>query len=96
MGLDIAFNRILANDAGIEKEYIRNSDRTEFDDVEDPEYVKWCQESSLYIRAPGMEFWAEDSGEGSDCYIIRANKWGRVYKPMTEWLTKNNIAWDEF
>ena len=41
-----------------------------------------------------MEHWVND--EGLDTYIVRANKWGRTYKPLTEWLTYNAIEWSEF
>ena len=95
MGLDIAFDRILATDAGMEFDNIPNSDRTEFDADEDPEYVAWCQASTPCVRVPGMDFWAADDGAG-DHIVVRANKWGRTYAPLTAWLTANNIPWTEF
>lgn len=94
MGLDIAFNRMLAVDAGIEFDIIPNSDRTEFDDDEDPEYIAWCKESSECIRVPGMEHWVNNDGVDNEI-VVRANKWGRTYAPLTAWLSANNIEWRE-
>ena len=42
----------------------------------------------------GMEHWVND--EGLDTCIVRANRWGMTYKPLTEWLTYNAIEWSEF
>ncbi len=61
MGLDIAFDRILASNAGMEFDDLPNSDSTEFDADEDPEYIAWCQASTPCIRVPGMDFWVATS-----------------------------------
>jgi hypothetical protein len=47
-----------------------------------------------FIRVPGMNHWVEDVGV--DQVIVRANKWGHTYEPLTNWLKVNNIGWSEF
>ena len=95
MGLDVAFDRLLTTDAGMEFDSLPNSDRTEFDADEDPEYVAWCQESTPCVRVPGTNFWLADDGYDKHI-VVRANKWGRAYAPLTKWLRDNNIPWTEF
>ena len=103
MGLDISFSREEAIEAGMETSAMRNGSdesirKAERDIAEgvldDEDYVKWLYEVQQVVRVPGMEHWVHD--EGLDTCIVRANKWGRTYKPLTEWLTYNAIEWSEF
>jgi len=103
MGLDISFSRKEAIEAGMETSAMRNGSdesirKAERDIAEgvldDGDYVKWLYEVQQVVRVPGMEHWVHD--EGLDTCIVRANKWGSTYKPLTEWLTYNTIQWSEF
>jgi hypothetical protein len=104
MGLDIAFNREAANRAGIETDYLRNSTD---DDIIDAlierlvngafmygdDHFKWLTEMRQCVKVPGTEYWL--NADGVDDYIVRANKWGVAYEPLTNWLRANNIEWTE-
>jgi hypothetical protein len=103
MGLDISFNRAAADAAGIETTTLRNGDNAQIIDVligrlinggifEGDDYLAWLLEEQLCLRVPGTG-WISDGG--IDEYIVRANKWGYVYGPLTEWLSLNGIKWDE-
>ena len=103
MGLDISFNRAAADAAGIETTTLRNGDNDQIIDVligrlinggifEGDDYLAWLLEEQLCIRVAGTG-WVSDGGV--DEYVVRANKWGCVYGPLTEWLSLNGIKWDE-
>lgn len=98
MGLDIAFNRADAVAAGmvITRELngcAESIARTS--EAEDPDYWRWLQEEVDVILIPGTDLRTTASG-GSDDLIVRANKWGRMYEPLTTWLKANGITWSEF
>lgn len=93
MGLDIAFNRKEAEKAGLEFELIPNNGT--YDEGDDPEYIRWCQDSEECIKVPGCDHYTSNSGTGTDV-VVRANKWGSTYYPLTEWLVANGIKWSEF
>lgn len=100
MGLDIAFDRKKAVAAGISMKMIPNGDaesiaRAEADECPDPDYIAWLKAEELCVQVPGMEGWVSDDGVGTEI-VVRANKWGQVYGPLTAWLRANNIQWDEF
>jgi hypothetical protein len=100
MGLDVAFNRQAAIDAGLHFETLTNG--TE-DDVAyfsalpdaDPEHLAWLKESTTCIQVPGQDYYVADDG-GAEDVVVRANKWGRTYLPLTLWLKANGIEWTEF
>ena len=73
--------------------------RTEADEADgmpnQPGYLDWLYAKEPCVRVPGMEHWVEDNG-GGDNIVVRANKWGHTYAPLTQWLKANNIEWDEF
>jgi hypothetical protein len=100
MGLDLGFNRQAAVDAGLELACVPNG---KADDVaeaiassQDPEYIEWLREFSDCIVVPDTDgMLTAESGIGTDI-VIRANKWGRVYGPLTRWLKANGIEWHEF
>lgn len=93
MGLDVAFDRQQAIAAGMEFETIPN-DGT-YSEGDDPDYIAWCKASTDCIKIPGTELYASDDGF-EDHIAVRANKWGRIYEPLTDWLKANNIEWSEF
>lgn len=75
MGLDIAFNRKAALNAGLVVFLLR------------------CGRE--YIQVPNAHYSVENNGVDIDI-VVRANKWGSTYAPLTEWLKANNITWSEF
>lgn len=99
MGLDVAFDRAQAIEAGLEVFVDTHGTHEDIAHAEqdphgDPDYLAWLKEESEYIRVPGIELVTHtDSG---DRIIVRANKWGQVYGPLTTWLTTHNINWEEF
>lgn len=101
MGLDLCFNRAAAITAGLQLFMERNgTDESiaiaeEDNDPVDAEYLAWLKAESEIFKVPGTELHVTNDGVG-DNICIRANKWGRVYAPMTEWLKANNITWGEF
>ena len=109
MGLDISFNRKQALAAGLKVKLMRNgSDQDialqENSQYDDPEYLAWLKREEEVIEIPSGELnlWGQhrytDSGSSPDHenFCIRANKWGSVYEPLTNWLKANNIDWSEF
>ena len=108
MGLDISFNRKQALQAGLKIKTIRNgSDEDiaieEFSEHCDPEYLAWLKREDEVIEIPdaALNSWGQprytDSGSSPDHehFSIRANKWGTIYEPLTNWLKANNIEWSE-
>jgi hypothetical protein len=98
MGLDISFNRKQAENAGMEFSLRRNASlKTIADAIGDPDtgYLEWLKSSTNYLKVPNSEHYVSDDGDPA-CIIVRANKWGITYKPLTDWLTANRIEWHEF
>ena len=100
MGLDIAFNRAAALDAGLVIEVLKNATEQEIAEAESDYppgdlYLEYLRDTTRCIRVPGENFYTEDGG-GTDDIVVRANKWGRIYAPLTHWLKANNITWSEF
>jgi hypothetical protein len=98
MGLDISFNRKKALAAGIE---VQISTRGTQDEIlaaflnDDPAGYSYLAELITLVRVPGMKSWIEDDGY-EDYFAVRANKWGRTYTPLTNWLKAHDIPWDEY
>lgn len=98
MGLDISFDRKKALAAGIE---VQITTRGTEDEIlaasinEDPEGYLYLTELVTLVRVPGMKAWVEDDGY-KDYFAVRANKWGRTYTPLTNWLKTHDIPWDEY
>ena len=107
MGRDISFNRKQALAAGLKVKTIRNgSDEDiaieEFSEHCDPEYLAWLKREDEVIEIPDANpdlcnIRYTDSGSSPDheYFCIRANKWGTIYEPLTNWLKANNIEWSE-
>ena len=99
MGLDVSFDRNKALAAGLQTKIIRNGDDDDLQRAleygEDEDYIQWLQESSECVIIPFTEAFVTNDGVG-DQIIVRANKWGKNYLPLTLWLKHHNIEWDEF
>lgn len=99
MGLDIAFDRAAALAAGLQTSRARNG--TDIDIAEakaaedDPAYIEYLEREEEHIHVPYTG--KHVTNDGVDPHIVvRANKWGQVYGPLTTWLKANNIEWSEF
>jgi hypothetical protein len=105
VGLDIKFNLSAAVIAGMairtetigdkeaiamaEKEYAENAYPTA------KEFLDWVSSTILVATIPEyIESFVVDAFENDA--VIRANKWGSLYKPLTSFLEVNNIPWEEF
>ena len=99
MGLDILFNRSEAVAAGMEFKTIPNGDDHDYQIAQecdaDPWHLQWLQESSECVIIPLTDALVTNDGIG-DTIVVRANKWGRNYLPLTRWLKHHNIEWAEF
>ena len=98
MGLDISFDRKKALAAGIEVQITTRGTEDEIlaaAENEDPEGYSYLTELVTFVRVQGMNAWVEDDGY-EDCFVVRANKWGRTYAPLTNWLKAHDIPWDEY
>lgn len=99
MGLDISFNRSKAVKAGLEFAQVPNGTPEEIArELVNPHgnasYKKWLEETTSCIKVPGTDLVVRDVGP--DIYIsVRANYWGPVYEPLTDWLKANAILWSE-
>jgi hypothetical protein len=106
MGLDVAFNRQAAINAGLQFKDLPNGDdadisfhQTMIDNehvAADPEHLAWLKETTTCIQVPGQEFFVADDGGAGEDVVVRANKWGRTYLPLTTWLKAKGIEWTEF
>lgn len=94
MGLDIGFKRKAAEKAGLVFKIIPNDGCYNEDD--DPDYISWCKASHECIAVPGTDHYVSNDTGSDEYVVVRANKWGSTYYPLTAWLIKNNIDWDEF
>lgn len=97
MGLDIAFSRAAALGAGCTIEVSRIGTDREADAAlaeGDHMMAVYYRTTQHLLKVPGIE-WHLDAGCGEDC-VVRANKWGVVYAPLTAWLKSHGIEWTEF
>ena len=99
MGLDIAFNRAAAIAAGIQLKTERVGSDAEISTArrctpEDECYIQYLEKVAEYMVLPGTNKLLENGGV--DHIVVRANKWGDNYLPLTTWLKANNIEWSEF
>lgn len=99
MGLDIAFNRKAALEAGLVIKTLDNGTEDEIAEaIQDDlgaEYIEYLRGQTNCIVVPDAEHLVADDG-CEENIIVRANKWGHTYAPLTAWLTANNITWTEF
>jgi hypothetical protein len=98
MGLDISFDRKQAIAAGMQFVDATNGSamciQDAIDNECDADYITWLQESTRFVTIPNLGLLRTDDGN-ADTVIIRANKWGNAYTPLTQWLAENNIEWNE-
>ena len=97
MGLDIAFNREKAIAAGLQLSKMANGTEDSIaaaQECEDADYLAWLQREEEVVHVPGTNM--VTTNDGVSAIVIRANKWGSIYGPMTTWLKANNIEWTEF
>ena len=107
MGLDISFSKDKALEAGLILQIERRGSLesiAEYHNLpleeQDPEHLKWLLSPETVATvnngiSGGMKtFYVDDYM--NDNLVIRANKWGNNYAPLTLWLTTHNITWDEF
>lgn len=98
MGLDVAFNRQQALNAGLK--LVNESNGTSEQIAEamlegDNQYANWLAQTTEYIVCPENEYLVANGGVDG-MIVVRANKWGQIYAPLTNWLIANNIQWSEF
>lgn len=107
MGLDVAFNRKQALDAGMKVVNMPNADEDYiaeavqiYDDSSDPSdirYLNYLKSEGEYLKIEGCDHFVENQGSSnSENFIVRANRWGNTYAPLTAWLLSKNIQWSEF
>lgn len=99
MGLDIAFNKQAALAAGLVLHKDVNGEPESIESAladpdADPDYVAWLQEEIDVLSVPDTNLLVRAYVDDDDI-SIRANKWGYVYAPMTQWLKAHNIEWAE-
>jgi hypothetical protein len=99
MGLSIVFNISEAVEAGLKVFWQANGTPEQIEEernnpLRDPGYYDWLQQESLTVSIPDTDYLANIYAD-DDSYYVTANKWGRVYEPLTNWLKANNISWDE-
>lgn len=98
MGLDIAFNKAAALAAGIQTSAVRNGTDEDIAQAKaegaDAGYVEWLAEVVEVIHVPDTDLQVHAYSSAED-FFVRANKWGMVYAPLTQWLKSHGIAWSE-
>ena len=94
MGLDISFDRKKALDAGLMLVQTVNDPEPGEHMADNADYLKWAAEPIECVMVPGCNHMVVNDGVNG--IIVRANKWGITYAPLTTWLKANNITWDEF
>lgn len=99
MGLDLYFNkqkaiaaglRLVTETNGTAEEIARAKQQTDAD----ADYLDWLKEECQVIDVPNSEYRVVAIDCGDDL-VVRANKWGNVYAPLTTWLKSKDISWDE-
>lgn len=114
MGMDVAFSRKDALEAGMQCVTVPNGSFNEIVDQaescakydyltpdfkwnQEQAYLEWLCKEDQCIEVPGTNNIVADGGvDCSEDIIVRANRWGRVYEPLTRWLSENDITWTEF
>lgn len=105
MGLDIAFSRSKAVAAGIKLTKSCNGTAAqireaiamagESDGYMDHSYVDYLSRENTLIEVPYSDHYVQDDGTKAEI-VVRANRWGSTYAPLTQWLKENDITWTEF
>ncbi len=104
MGLDISFNKEQAVKAGMSLSTERVGTDAQIAEARklgdgDSDYLNHLLEEEIFARISEYAFFftVNESAEidGTITLFARANKWGNLYKPLTNFLTKHGIEWDE-
>jgi hypothetical protein len=90
MGLDVSFNTKKALEAGLVIKRVYEC------------RAGWRKNGYIgpdvildVLEVPGTDICVE-ADVMVENIVVRANKWGRVYEPLTYWLKTKDIAWAEF
>lgn len=98
MGLDVFFDRDAAVKAGLELFMESNGTDEQIAraiaEGRDDDHIEWLEEVRECVRIPNTDLVRLQDGL-DNCICIRANKWGSVYEPLTDWLKANGIEWGE-
>ena len=106
MGLDLCFNEKWARDAGMVFSKDTNGDAVDIAFAQalidggeatpqNIEHLDWLQKEEDILHVPHTDI-------TTLCYIdegsvqVRANKWGRMYAPIVDFLHNNEITWSEY
>jgi hypothetical protein len=106
MGLDISFSKAKALEAGMVLEIKRRGSLRDIAELKalpvterDPEYLKYllspASVATIFCGISRGSKSFEIDGYADETLFVRANKWGNLYAPLTEWLIANHITWDE-
>lgn len=99
MGLDIYFKKQAAIAAGLVTDTRQRGTQAEIERTLEYSGADWYYEDlkklTTFIQVPTKDWWL-DGGSGEIHIVVRANKWGDSYAPLTKWLEANNITWGEF
>ncbi len=111
MGLDITFSRQEAIDRGLTFEMARNGSDEQIKEYEaaravhgalageyfDEDYYDWLTTEIELINIPHTSISLVNGGTPtSRACVVRANKWGPAYLPLTTWLKINRVEWQEW
>lgn len=100
MGLDISFSLARATEAGLQLTKDTNGTEEEIatakaEQYGDDGYIAWLAETIDILHVPDTDLLVR-ADIFEDQISVRANKWGKAYTPLTQWLTDNNIEWGEW
>ena len=100
MGLDLVFNKADAVAAGLVTKICPRGSASEIAEAieeGDLQYIEYLKREITLIQVPLVfDGWWLDGGSDPNQIVVRANKWGQSYGPLTEWLKSKNIVWSEF
>ena len=98
MGMDLYFNKKQAIAAGLEiRQGLSRGTAQEIVVAEmlgDPDYLEYLREQPDVIKVPDTSFYVEVTLL-EDNMAVRANPWGPVYAPLTQFLKEHDISWVE-
>ena len=92
MGLDVSFSTKLALQAGLKITIGYN----DYADLREDGYDDAKDELCYVMEVPYAPSRLVDADVMLENIVVRANKWGETYGPLTTWLKDNNIPWSEF
>ena len=106
MGMDVSFSRKDAINSGLKLVRATNGSpesikEAELEAKENPSergmgYLKWLQREEELVKVPFTDLLVCNDSSDDETIVVRANRWGQVYRPLTTWLRNNRIIWDEW